>query len=155
MYCRLSYVSRGGLPLKTLVLYIYRPKDTIQQNQQSYSHSIPLTICTMHRIHSPLVGPGTAPSSIGDGLASRACLLPIQESYTTCCFFVVKLDFFSQKNLSDAFHSSLSNLPLSFPSNHGVVERARQDLTRHVAGPTRTVSGRHVCQSFIWRSTAG
>jgi hypothetical protein len=25
----------------------------------------------MHRIHSPFVGPGTAPSSIGDGLASR------------------------------------------------------------------------------------
>jgi hypothetical protein len=29
MYCRLSYVSGGALPLKTLVLYIYRPRDTM------------------------------------------------------------------------------------------------------------------------------
>jgi hypothetical protein len=29
MYCRLSYVSRGTLPLKTLVLYIYRPRGTM------------------------------------------------------------------------------------------------------------------------------
>jgi hypothetical protein len=35
MYCRLSYVSRGALPLKTLVLYIYRPRGTMQYNQQS------------------------------------------------------------------------------------------------------------------------
>jgi hypothetical protein len=34
MYCRLSYVSRGDLPLKTLVLYIYQPRATIQYNQQ-------------------------------------------------------------------------------------------------------------------------
>jgi hypothetical protein len=29
MYCRLSYVSGGALPLKTLVVYIYRPRDTM------------------------------------------------------------------------------------------------------------------------------
>jgi hypothetical protein len=29
MYCTLPYVSRGVLPLKTLVLYIYRPRDTM------------------------------------------------------------------------------------------------------------------------------
>jgi hypothetical protein len=29
MYCRLPYVSRGALPLKTLVLYIYRPRGTM------------------------------------------------------------------------------------------------------------------------------
>jgi hypothetical protein len=46
MYYRLSYVSRGGLPLKTLILYIYRPRDTMQYNQQSYNHSIPLTMET-------------------------------------------------------------------------------------------------------------
>jgi hypothetical protein len=34
MNCRLSYVSRGALPLKTLVLYIYRPRGTMQYNQQ-------------------------------------------------------------------------------------------------------------------------
>jgi hypothetical protein len=33
MYCRLPYVSRGGLPLKTLVLCIYRPRGTMQDNQ--------------------------------------------------------------------------------------------------------------------------
>jgi hypothetical protein len=33
MYCRLPYVSRGALPLKTLVLYIYRPRGTMQYNQ--------------------------------------------------------------------------------------------------------------------------
>jgi hypothetical protein len=33
MYCRLPYVSRGALPLKTLVLYIYRPRDTMQYKQ--------------------------------------------------------------------------------------------------------------------------
>jgi hypothetical protein len=37
MYCRLPYVSRGALPLKTLVLYIYRPRGTMQYNQQSYA----------------------------------------------------------------------------------------------------------------------
>jgi hypothetical protein len=36
MYCRLTYVSRGVLPLKTLILYIYRPRGTIQYNQQLY-----------------------------------------------------------------------------------------------------------------------
>jgi hypothetical protein len=36
MYCRLPYVSRGGLSLQTLVLYIYRLRDTMQYNQQSY-----------------------------------------------------------------------------------------------------------------------
>jgi hypothetical protein len=33
MYCRLSYISRGTFPLKTLVLYIYRPRGTMQHNQ--------------------------------------------------------------------------------------------------------------------------
>jgi hypothetical protein len=33
MYCRLPYVSRGALPLKTLVLYICRPRGTMQYNQ--------------------------------------------------------------------------------------------------------------------------
>jgi hypothetical protein len=37
MYCRLSYVSKGVLPLKTLVLYIYRPRSTMQDNQQLYA----------------------------------------------------------------------------------------------------------------------
>jgi hypothetical protein len=37
MYFRLPYVSRGVLPLKTLVLYIYRSRDTIQYNQQLYA----------------------------------------------------------------------------------------------------------------------
>jgi hypothetical protein len=32
MYCRLPYVSRGALPLKTLVLYIYQPRGTMQYN---------------------------------------------------------------------------------------------------------------------------
>jgi hypothetical protein len=29
VYCRLPYVSRGVLPLKTLVLYIYQPRGTM------------------------------------------------------------------------------------------------------------------------------
>jgi hypothetical protein len=29
MYCRLSYVFGGALPLKTLVLYIYLPRGTM------------------------------------------------------------------------------------------------------------------------------
>jgi hypothetical protein len=37
MYSRLPYVSRGALPLKTLVLYIYRPRRTMQYNQQLYA----------------------------------------------------------------------------------------------------------------------
>jgi hypothetical protein len=37
MYYRLPYVSRGALPLKTLVLYIYRPRGTMQYNQQLYA----------------------------------------------------------------------------------------------------------------------
>jgi hypothetical protein len=37
MYCRLSYVSRDGLPLKTVVLYIYRLRGTMQYNQQLYT----------------------------------------------------------------------------------------------------------------------
>jgi ABC-type transport system involved in cytochrome bd biosynthesis fused ATPase/permease subunit len=37
MYCRLPYVSRGALPLKTLVLYRYRPRGTMQYNQQLYT----------------------------------------------------------------------------------------------------------------------
>jgi hypothetical protein len=37
MYCRLPYVSRSALPLRTLVLYIYRPRDTMQYNQQLYT----------------------------------------------------------------------------------------------------------------------
>jgi hypothetical protein len=36
MYSRLPYVSRGVLSLKTLVLYIYRSRGTMQYNQQSY-----------------------------------------------------------------------------------------------------------------------
>jgi hypothetical protein len=35
MYCRLSYVFRGVLPLKTLVLYIYRSRGTMQYKQQA------------------------------------------------------------------------------------------------------------------------
>jgi hypothetical protein len=44
MYYILLYVSRGALPLKTFILYIYRPRGTMQYNQQlyliysSYSH---------------------------------------------------------------------------------------------------------------------
>jgi hypothetical protein len=37
MYGRLPYVYRGALPLKTLVLYIYRPRGTMQYNQQLYA----------------------------------------------------------------------------------------------------------------------
>jgi hypothetical protein len=37
MYCRLPYVSRDAFPLKTLVLYIYRPRGTMQYNQQLYA----------------------------------------------------------------------------------------------------------------------
>jgi hypothetical protein len=37
MYYRLPYVSRGVLPLKTLVLYIYRSRGTMQYNQQLYA----------------------------------------------------------------------------------------------------------------------
>jgi hypothetical protein len=37
MYCKLPYVFRGVLPLKTLVLYIYRPSGTVQYNQQLYA----------------------------------------------------------------------------------------------------------------------
>jgi hypothetical protein len=36
MYCRLAYVSGGALSFKTFVLYIYRPRGTIQYNQQLY-----------------------------------------------------------------------------------------------------------------------
>jgi hypothetical protein len=36
MYSKLSNIFRGVLPLKTLVLYIYRPRDIIQYNQQLY-----------------------------------------------------------------------------------------------------------------------
>jgi hypothetical protein len=37
MYCRLPYVFRGALPLKTLVLYIYRLTGTMQYNQKLYA----------------------------------------------------------------------------------------------------------------------
>jgi hypothetical protein len=37
MYCRLPYVSKGALPLRTLVLYIYWPRGTMQYNQQLYA----------------------------------------------------------------------------------------------------------------------
>jgi hypothetical protein len=37
MYYRLPYVFRGALPLKTLVLYIYRLRVTMQYNQQLYA----------------------------------------------------------------------------------------------------------------------
>jgi hypothetical protein len=37
MYCKLPYVSRDVLLLKTLVLYIYRPRGTIQYNKQLYT----------------------------------------------------------------------------------------------------------------------
>jgi hypothetical protein len=37
MYYRLSYISRSVLSLKTLVLYIYQPRGTIQYNQQLYT----------------------------------------------------------------------------------------------------------------------
>jgi hypothetical protein len=36
MYCMLSYVFRSVLPLKILVLYIYRSRGTIKCNQQLY-----------------------------------------------------------------------------------------------------------------------
>jgi hypothetical protein len=37
MYCILSYVSRDILPLKTLILYIYRSRAIMQYNQQLYT----------------------------------------------------------------------------------------------------------------------
>jgi hypothetical protein len=37
MYCSLPYVSRAVLPLKTLVLYIYRLRGIMQYNQQLYA----------------------------------------------------------------------------------------------------------------------
>jgi hypothetical protein len=37
MYCRLAYVFRGALPLKTLVLYKYRSRGTMQYNQPLYA----------------------------------------------------------------------------------------------------------------------
>jgi hypothetical protein len=37
IYYRLPYVSRDALSLKTLVLYIYRSRDTMQYNQQLYA----------------------------------------------------------------------------------------------------------------------
>jgi hypothetical protein len=37
IYCRLSYVFRCVLLLKTLILYIYRSRDTMQYNQQLYA----------------------------------------------------------------------------------------------------------------------
>jgi hypothetical protein len=37
MYCRLPYIFRGVLPLKTLILYIYRLRDIMQDNQQLYA----------------------------------------------------------------------------------------------------------------------
>jgi hypothetical protein len=41
----LSYVSRGALPLKGLIFYIYRSRGTMQYNQQTiHTQSIPLTI---------------------------------------------------------------------------------------------------------------
>jgi hypothetical protein len=36
MYYRLPYISRVVLSLKTLALYIYRSRGTIQNNQHSY-----------------------------------------------------------------------------------------------------------------------
>jgi hypothetical protein len=35
MYCRLSYVSGCDLPLKTLILYIYGPRDTMRHTSLS------------------------------------------------------------------------------------------------------------------------
>jgi hypothetical protein len=35
IYYRLSYVYRGALPLKTLILYIYLPRGTMQLGTQS------------------------------------------------------------------------------------------------------------------------
>jgi hypothetical protein len=61
MYYRLPYVSRGALPLKTLVLYIYRPRGTMKYIQQlytiysSYNHLILfhyLLFVVMHHIIS-------------------------------------------------------------------------------------------------------
>jgi hypothetical protein len=40
MYHRLSYISGGVLPLKSLILYIYRPRGTM--NQSSISAAVPL-----------------------------------------------------------------------------------------------------------------
>jgi hypothetical protein len=36
MYYILSFVFRDALPLKTLILYIYRSRDIMQYNQQLY-----------------------------------------------------------------------------------------------------------------------
>jgi hypothetical protein len=36
IYYRLPYVSGGALTLKTLVIYIYQPRGTMQYNQQLY-----------------------------------------------------------------------------------------------------------------------
>jgi hypothetical protein len=40
MYCILPYVSRCALPLKTLVLYIYRPRGTMQYNQSTNNQQL-------------------------------------------------------------------------------------------------------------------
>jgi hypothetical protein len=37
MYCRLPYISRGALPLRTLVLYIFQQRGTMQYIPQLYA----------------------------------------------------------------------------------------------------------------------
>jgi hypothetical protein len=37
MYCKLPYISGGALPLKTLILYIYRSRGTMQYNKKLYA----------------------------------------------------------------------------------------------------------------------
>jgi hypothetical protein len=51
MYYRLSYVSRGALPLKTLVLYIYRPRGIMQYNQQLYATILSQFIVSHFKIY--------------------------------------------------------------------------------------------------------
>jgi hypothetical protein len=36
IYCKVSYIFKGVLPLETLILYIYRSRGTMQYNQQLY-----------------------------------------------------------------------------------------------------------------------
>jgi hypothetical protein len=54
MYCRLPYVSRGVLPLKTLVLYIYQSRGTMQYNQQLYAiYSSYTSVCCTSLLAHP------------------------------------------------------------------------------------------------------
>jgi hypothetical protein len=61
MYYTLPYVSGDVLSLKTLVLCIYRPRDTIQYNRQLYTiysfnttSNQSLNLMRKHRFHGTL-----------------------------------------------------------------------------------------------------